>query len=498
MARHLIRAAVLCLIVLSSGPSSSTAGGTRSGATAGDVWGGASGDTQSGATGDTQSGATGAKERATADRIVARALGSIDPIHVVKLDTRLIAATVQAGRPVELPFVDLGNHVIVATVRLTPHSLRGPGLTVADLKNGIDKSYVTIPLPRPATYQGKVETKPGAAVLTIDERVVEGNILMAPDGWSIIEPLEPQLRQRGVDAQQRATVLKVYDHIVYNVRLLPERHIAVDADLIHGAPKIHGRERVEPAQQLVATAVADGDDAFYRAWPRDSVMPFWLKEETLFNSLDWLLNCIEPEADPANAYARCDNGFDGGHGKFQVRVQLDRLETWVAGGPNSDSRERLLRESARDTHQATPPCCGPPHTAGHASFVSFFSGRTLVDGAGLASVDGLAVYAPTCFSDGPDYLCHHALSQLTPGGEFPGYAFYQELLFAHEVGHIIGGPEQPMSLLQFWLFHQQDGSDLMASLAFGPRSLYLYREDDTRAMARLLQERLGTPHPAGH
>jgi hypothetical protein len=473
MARHLIRSVVLCLIVLSSSPNRSTAGDTPSSSTA------------------------GATERAAADRIMAQALGPIEPIHGVKLDTRLIAATVRAGRPVQLPFVDLGNHLTIATVRLTPHSLRGPGLTVADLKDGVSNSYRTIPLPPPATYQGRVNPKPGVAVLTIDDRVVEGNILMAPDGWSIIEPLEPQLRQRGVDAQQREAVLRVYDHIVYNVRLLHERHIAVDADLIHGAPPILGHERVAPAQ-LVATAVADGDDALYRAYPPDSVMPFWLKEETLFNSLDWLLSCIEPEADPANAYARCDNGFDGGHGQFQVRVQLDRLETWVAGGPSSTSRERLLRESARQTHQASPPCCGPPHTAGRASFVSFFSGRTLAEGAGLASVSGLAVYAPSCFSDSSDYLCHHALSQLTPGGEFPGNAFFQELLFAHEVGHIIGGPEQPMGLLQFWLFHQQDGEDLMYSLGFGHRSIYLFREDDTRLMARLLQERLGKPHPTGH
>ena len=472
MTRHRIGAAVVCLIVLGGSPSSSTGGDTKSSPTA------------------------GAMERATADRIVAQALSAIAPIHPVKLDTRLIAATVRAGRPVQLPFVDLGNHLTVATVRLTPHSLRGPGLTVADLKNGISKSYRTIPLPPPATYQGRVEPKPGAAVLTIDERVVEGNILMAPDGWSIIEPLEPQLRQRGVDAQQREAVLKVYDHIVYNVRLLHARHVAVDADLIHGAPPIHRHERVEPTP-LVATAVADGDDAFYRAYPPDSVMPFWLKEETLFNSLDWLLNCIEPEADAANSYGRCDNGFDGGHGQFQVRVQLDRLETWEAGGPSSTSRERL-RESARETHQASPPCCGPPHTAGRASFVSFFSGRTLAEGAGLASVSGLAVYGQSCFSDGGDYLCHHALSQLTPGGEFPGNAFFQELLVAHEIGHIIGGPEQPLGLLQMWLFHQQQGNDLMYSLGFGHESLYLFREDDARFMGQLLQERLGKPHPTGH
>ncbi len=473
MARHPIRAVVLCLIVLGGSPSSSTAGDTRGRSMA------------------------STKERATADRIVAQALGPIEPLHVVKLDTRLIAATVRAGRPVQLPFVDLGDHLTVATVRLTPHNLRGPGLTVADLKNGTSNSYRTIPLPPPATYQGRVEPKPGAAVLTIDERVVEGNILMAPDGWSIIEPLEPQLRQRGVDAQQREAVLKVYDHIVYNVRLQHERHVAVDADLIHGPPPIHRHQRVEPAR-LVATAVADGDDAFYRAYPPDSVMPFWLKEETLFNALDWLWNCIEPEADPTNSYARCDNGFDGGHGQFQVRVQLDRLETWEAGGPSSTSRELLLRESARDTHQASPPCCGPPHTAGRASFVSFFSGRTLADGAGVASVSGLAVYGESCFSKGNDYLCHHALSQLTPGGEFPGNVFFQELLFAHEIGHIIGGPEHPLELLQMWLFHQQDGNDLMYSFGFGHRALYLYREDDTRIMRQLLQDRLGKTHPTGH
>ena len=228
-------------------------------------------------------------------------------------------------------------------------------------------------------------------------------------------------------------------------------------------------------------------------------MPFWLKEETLFNSLDWLLGCIEPEADPANSQARCDNGFDGGHGRFQVRVVLERLETWVAGGPSHAQRDRLLRESARATHQATPPCCGLPHTAGRASFVSFFSGRTLRDGAGVASVAGLAVYGPTCQLDGPDYLCHHALSQLTPGGEFPGNAFFQELLHAHEIGHILGGPEHNLALLQSWLFHQQEGNDLMSSFGFGPDSLYLYRDDDTRYMSLPLHERLGTapPPPTG-
>jgi hypothetical protein len=160
-------------------------------------------------------------------------------------------------------------------------------------------------------------------------------------------------------------------------------------------------------------------------------MPFWLKEETLFNVLDWLFNCVEPDANPDNAYARCDNAFDGGANGFQARVRLDRLEAWEAGGPSSTNRDELLRQSARETHQATPPCCGPPHTAGRSSLVFFFSGRTLEPGAGVASVSGLAVYGDSCFAEGDDFLCHHALTQVTPGGHFPGNAFFQELLVAH-------------------------------------------------------------------
>ena len=225
-------------------------------------------------------------------------------------------------------------------------------------------------------------------------------------------------------------------------------------------------------------------------------MPFWLKEEALFNVLDWLLNCIEPEANADNAYARCDNDFDGGTNGFQVRVRLYRLETWRAGGPSSENREELLRQSARETHQATPPCCGAPHTAGRSSLVFFFSGRTLQPGAGVASVDGLDVYGESCFAETEeDYLCHHALTQVTPSENFPGNAFFQELLVANEVGHIIGGHEQPLPFGVCWLFGQQCGPNLMGSLAFseGPNSpIYLYTEEDThRYMGPLLQERLG-------
>jgi hypothetical protein len=439
-------------------------------------------------------------------QIVRQTLASIEPFHVVKLDTAAIAAAARAGRPVRLPFVTVQNRLVVADLRLTLHNLRAPTLTGADVKNGVSRSYRVLPLPPPATYQGRVEGKPGAAILTLDDRVVEGNILISPDGWSIIEPLEPQLRLHGLDERQRQEVLQHYDHIVYNVRNQHEP-VKVDADLYpgaaHGAPRGAGPVHPAPAHSapgaptpaaaapLVVTTVADGDDAFFRAYPPNSVMPYWLKEETLFNALDWLFNCIEPETDAANGYALCANNFDGGSNGFHARVQLDRLEAWEAGGPNSTDREVLLRQSARETHQAQPPCCGEPHTAGRSSLVFFFSGRTLRPGAGVASVAGLAVYGKSCFSDS-DYLCHHGLTQVTPGGEFPGNAFFQELLVAHEVGHILGGAEQGMAFGVCWLFGTQCGTNLMGSMAFSGDPLYLFTPEDTHSvMGPLLRERLG-------
>lgn len=433
----------------------------------------------------------------TADQIVAKALADIQPFHVVKLDTAAIAAAVRAGQTVELPFVTQDNRLTVAKVRLTLRNLRNPDLAGVDVKNGVNKTFRIIPLPRPATYQGKVEGQPGVAVFTINERVVEGNILLAPDGngWSIIEPLEPQLRLRGVDAQQREMVLRQYDHIVYNVRS-QHGHVVADADLFHDAKPVK-RAPVAVAP-LVVSSVADGDAGFYQAYPPSSVMPFWLKEEALLNVLDWLFNCVEPAANADNAYALCDNAFDGGANGFQARVRLDRLEVWEAGGPSSESRDELLRQSARETHQATPPCCGAPHTAGRSALVFFFSGRTLRPGAGVASVAGLDVYGDSCFSEN-DFLCHHALTQVTPSADFPGNAFFQELLVAHEVGHIIGGAEQPLPFAVCWLFGKQCGPNLMGSLAFssGPHGpIYLYTEDDTHyVMGPLMQERLGGKNP---
>ena len=432
----------------------------------------------------------------TADRIVAKALAPIQPFHVVKLDTVAIAAAVRGGQVVRLPFVTQDNQLTDKAVRLTPRNLRSPSLANADVKNGASKTYRLIRLPPPATYQGRAEGKEGggAAIFTVNERVVEGNILIAQDGWSIIEPLEPQLRLRGVDAQERETVLRYYNHIVYNVRGQNQR-VVVDADLFQTSRPINKQTPVAPTPLVVST-VADGDDAFYRAYPPDSVMPFWLKEEALFNVLDWLFNCIEPDANPDNAYTRCDNAFDGGANGFHARVRLDRLEVWEAGGPSSVNRDELLRQSARETHQATPPCCGEPHTAGRSALVFFFSGRTLQPGAGVASVEGLAVYGDSCFAE-EDFLCHHALTQVTPSEDFPGNAFFQELLVAHEVGHIIGGAEQPNPFAVCWLFGEQCGTNLMGSLRFtsGPNSpIYLYTSDDTLfVMGPLMRQRLASP-----
>src|ERR1700761_3961446 len=121
MARHLIWAMVLGLVVLGGSPSRSADGDTRD-------------SLDSKAPKGTTTAA--ADERATADRIVAQALAAIEPIHVVRIDTRAVAQAVRAGRSVQLPFVDLENRLTVATLRLTLHSLRAPGLTVADLKDG--------------------------------------------------------------------------------------------------------------------------------------------------------------------------------------------------------------------------------------------------------------------------------------------------------------------------------------------------------------------------
>jgi len=423
-----------------------------------------------------------------ADQVIAELADSIGQIQPVQLDTASIAGDVRAGRTVGLPFVKVDNQLVEQNVSLTLRNLRDASLTVADVKDGVTDSFETLLLPPPATYQGFVEPGRGPAVFTINDRVVEGNMLIAPEGWSLIEPLEPLLRQRNFTEGQRQAALAKYNHVVYNAL----NAIRTGSEPVDDNPG-GGNSGSPQESALVFPVVADGDAALYAAYPRASVMPFWLKQEALFNVVDWLFNCVEPGSNPGNAYTRCDNGFDGGHDGFQASISIERLEVWKAGGPSSPSREALLHDSILATHQASPPCCGPPHTAGRAPLVNFFSGKTLAGGSGeAAGVGGLDVYdEETCQATGTSQLCHHSITQVVVGGEFPGTTFYQQLLLAHEIGHVAGAAEQPNFLSVCWLFEQQCGPNLMGSYAFGGNSKYLFTDSDAMfVIGPLLSERL--------
>lgn len=257
--------------------------------------------------------------------ILQEALGRIGRFEPVNLDTRALARAVQAGQVIRLPFALQESGLVERDVALTLRNLRASGLGEFVLKDGVKNEGRTIALPAPATYQGIVAARPGehrgAAVLTITDSIVEGNLLVTPDGWSLIEPLEPLLRLRGVDAAQRRRVLRKYNHIVYNARdsrILQERPAAVAAFAPRPAAARRAIVRGATSTPLVLSIVGDGDAEFARAYPTDSVMPFWLKEEGLFNAIDWLYNCIEPDANPDNDYAECANAFDGGSGAFQA------------------------------------------------------------------------------------------------------------------------------------------------------------------------------------
>ena len=417
-------------------------------------------------------------------------IGHFTPIH---LDTVALSHAVQAGQPVELPFQRHGGDIVDRQLHLTLRNLRSADLTEFVLKDGDAGSGSSLPLSPPATYQGVVEDEPvGVGAFTITDAAVEGSMLVFPDGWSFIEPLEPELRLRGVDPAVRQKLLKTYNHIVYNA--LDSRGSVVLRDDIfaHTPPGVPGEP--QPPTPLVMSIVADGDAALFRAYPLDSVMPFWLKQETLLNAVDWLYNCIEPAANGNNAYASCGNDFDGGSNGFQARLRIDRLEVWTTGGPDSASREELLLQSIAQTHQAMPPCCGSPHTAGRSNLVHFFSGRDLREGPGVAAgIGGLDYYGDLCSADNiEDVLCHHAVSQLVPGREFRGTALFQQLIVAHEIGHNNGAAEQPLGMGVCWLFGTQCGGNLMGSLGFTGESKYLYTADDARSViGRLLAARLG-------
>jgi hypothetical protein len=336
---------------------------------------------------------------------------------LVRLNTASLARAVQSGKEIQLPFALIGGGTANRKVQLTLRNLRATDLTSFVLKDGDAGTGTTMPLPPPATYQGRVRNG-GSANLTVTDSAVEGSMLTI-DGWSFIEPLEPLLRLRNVSPDTRAQLLKKYNHVIYNVRDFGA-HVALNDD--PGPPQPVGAQK--PTGQLVMSMVADGDKELLRAYPLDSVMPFWLKQETLLNSVDWLYNCIEPDANADNAYADCGNGLYGGSNAFQATVRIDRLEVWTTGGPDSDDAAIELQQSITATHQASPVCCGEPHTAGHSSLVHFFSGRGFADRSGEAwGVGGVNYYGPRCLLTNGDKECHHGISQLVPTRS-PNFTFH--------------------------------------------------------------------------
>ncbi len=413
---------------------------------------------------------------------------------LIRLNTAALAHAVRAGREIQLPFGRPGGEVVKRKVQLTLRNLRSADLTEFVLKDGVAGSGSSVPLPPPATYQGKVRDG-GVAVFTITEAAIEGSMLVAPDGWSFIEPLEPLLRLRNVEPAQRERLLKKFNHVVYNTSDLLGS-VSLNDDL-GGLPT--AVSSVNPHLPLVMSIVADGDAGLFRAYPLDSVMPFWLKQETLLNAIDWLYNCVEPDANADNAYANCGNDFDGGSNGFQARVRIDRLEVWTAGGPDASTRNAVLRQSISMTHQASPLCCGPPHTAGLSSLVHFFSGKGFEDGAGeAAGIGGLNYDGDHCFDTTLEFKCNHAVSQLVPSPvsqyTFHGNAFEQQALVAHEIGHNNNAKEFFSASPVCWLFNEVCGMSLMESnTGFTDRTLYLYDTQDAQVlMGPLLAEQLET------
>src|SRR5262249_17885489 len=150
---------------------------------------------------------------------------------------------------------------------------------------------------------------------------------------------------------------------------------------------------------------------------------------------------------------------------FQARVRIDRLEVWKTGGPAAPQIGDLVKQSITMTHQASPPCCGEPHTAGQSNLVYFFSGKDLYLGAGeAAGLGGLNYYGPNC-SIGGGGKCHHAASQIPFGRGFRGTLFQQESIVTHEIGHINKAEENFPTQAKpvCWLFDQECGDSLMFS-----------------------------------
>ncbi len=433
-------------------------------------------------------------------------------LTLIYLDTRELDRQAREGLPVVLPFELPSGELVDKTLRLTPIDLRSTDFPGATLKDGARGRGSFVSLPSPATYQGFLGSR-GSAAVTITDQAVEGHFLDA-DGWSVIEPLEPVVRLLGLelpgsksgDETVELGLLGRVNHVIYNAttRGLPAARgplaakrplpcstegagleTCVEGSATGAVPRADRR-------RLRMQVVLDGDPELYRAYPEGSTFPFWRKQEGMLNTLDWMLNCLEPEADSGNDWAFCANAFDGGHDGFRVRVEIVGLEAWTSGGPDAHDRDGLLRQSIQATHQADPPCCGPPHSAGRADLVVFLSGRALAGGAGLAAgVAGLSIYDEAlCRAQEP--CCHHAVSQMAANDNLDGSAYQQLVLFAHEVGHVLGGPEDTMGMTMPWLDQSFFGHPLMYSnFGFFPGWALLYSEiDATQRMAPVLHQRL--------
>ena len=162
--------------------------------------------------------ACGSSGGGSSDEVPAELRG-IGRIALIHLDTVALALAVESGQPIQLPFALQSGDIVEHQLQLTLRNLRSADLTEFVLKDGDAGSGSSLPLPAPATNQGVVtDATAGVAVFTITNAAVEGSMLVSPDGWSFIEPLEPVMRLRGVDPLVRARLLKKYDHILYNPR----------------------------------------------------------------------------------------------------------------------------------------------------------------------------------------------------------------------------------------------------------------------------------------
>src|SRR5262249_37812052 len=188
------------------------------------------------------------------------ALSELERFTPIHLDTAALALAVRAGQPIQLPFERQGGEVVERQVQLTLRNLRSPDLTEFVLKDGDAESGSSVPLPPPATYQGMVQAR-GVAVFTITDEAVEGRMLGSPDGWSFIEPLNPELRLRNVARGARHRLLERYNHIVYNAR---DAHggAALNDNPVSSPPV---QAPPQPPAPLVMSMVADGDAVLYRA-----------------------------------------------------------------------------------------------------------------------------------------------------------------------------------------------------------------------------------------